>query len=398
MIHHITRPLAFTYRQSFIRFDWKHRHMTDRIAAAATRNYVPYSDDLEKIDPHEEELIDGVVAALRKNNEWAFKKHKHAIRDAHAKSHGVLRGELTIRADLPEHLRQGLFATPATYPVIARLSSTAGAIRSDQIHGVRAMAIKVLGVSGPRLLSDDHGASQDFLLVNNPWFPFAGIREYSKSMRFASILAKTPDFAMKVTSALLHGASRVPGPVRTPVPAVLTLFSRPNTHVLGETYYTAAPIRFGKYITQISTAPLSDSVMTLTGKPVPSHAGDNVHRDMVVDFFRTNSASYAVGAQLSTNLQTMPIENAKVAWPQKESPFETVATLDFPQQDAYSPARAAYADDVLAFSPWNGIADHKPLGSINRLKKKTYQASSEFRHRMNDVQFSEPTDISELPD
>ncbi|MFE5708338.1 catalase family protein [Rhodococcus koreensis] len=373
--------------------------MTDRITTAATtRNYVPYSDDLEQIGPREEEQIENVVATLRKNNEWAFKKHNHAIRDAHAKSHGVLRGELITSADLPEHLRQGLFAAPATHPVIARLSSTAGAIRSDNVRGVRAMAIKVLGVTGTRLLPEDHGTSQDFLLVNSPSFPSADIRHYRRSMPLAWLLARTPDSVMNVISAVLRGASKMPGPVRIPVPMVLSLFARPNTHVLGETYYTAAPLRFGKYIAQIRVAPLSDGAKALTGQLVPSGTGDNVHRDTVVDFFRTNTASYAVQAQLCTDLRTMPIENAKVAWPQSESPFQTVATLNFPLQNAYSPARSAYADDVLAFNPWNGITAHKPLGSINRLKIKTYQTSSDFRHKMNKVEFSEPINISEVPD
>jgi catalase len=75
---------------------------------------------------------------LRRNNQWACKKYRHAIRDAHAKSHGVLRGELTVSPGLPDHLRQGFFAKPATYPVVARFSTTAGAIRSDTIRGVRS--------------------------------------------------------------------------------------------------------------------------------------------------------------------------------------------------------------------------------------------------------------------
>ena len=86
------------------------------------------------------------------------------------------RGELTVSPDLPDHLRQGLFAKPATYPVIARFSSTAGAIRSDQVRGVRGLAIKVLGVHGPRALPDDPEPTQDFVFVNRSEFPFADVR------------------------------------------------------------------------------------------------------------------------------------------------------------------------------------------------------------------------------
>ena len=58
----------------------------------------------------------------------------HAISDAHAKSCGILHGELAVNADVPPNLRQGMFAEPGrAYPVIARISTTSGAIRSDQV-------------------------------------------------------------------------------------------------------------------------------------------------------------------------------------------------------------------------------------------------------------------------
>ena len=76
---------------------------------------------------------------------------RHAIRDAHAKSHGILYGELTVLPDLPEHLRQGIFAEPGRkYPIVARLSTTSGMIRSDQVRGVRGLGLKVIGVTGDR--------------------------------------------------------------------------------------------------------------------------------------------------------------------------------------------------------------------------------------------------------
>src|ERR1700694_89812 len=168
-------------------------------SAIAKPTYVTYREELERPRPDEDELIDKIVKALHSNNEWAFKKYKHAIRDAHAKSHGVLRGELTVPAGLPDHLRQGLFATPATYPVIARLSSTHPTIRSDEIRGIRAIAIKVLGVQGPRVLSDDQASTQDFVLVNHSEFPFADARAYyTKGMPQAWLLARAPAPALRL--------------------------------------------------------------------------------------------------------------------------------------------------------------------------------------------------------
>ena len=74
-----------------------------------------------------------------------------------------------------------------------------------------------------------------------------------------------------------------------------------------------------------------------------------------------------------------------------------MAKISYPAQDAYSPERQVYGDDVLSFNSWRSLAAHRPLGSINRLKKKVYDASSIFRHEKNNMPRVEPTDISELP-
>lgn len=39
-------------------------------------------------------------------------KHRHAFRATHVKTLGVVKGTLTIKDDLPQHLAQGLFAHP----------------------------------------------------------------------------------------------------------------------------------------------------------------------------------------------------------------------------------------------------------------------------------------------
>ena len=366
--------------------------------------YVPYAANLESPAPEEQQQIDKITAALRKNNELQLKKnHGHAIRDAHAKSHGILRGELTVHPDLPDHLRQGMFAEPGkTYPVIARLSTTAGAIRSDQVRGVRGLAIKVLGVLGPRVLPDDEAKTQDFVFVNHKVFPTGDAKEYlTMGVPLAWVLARTPDRGMLVVNAVLRGAKRLLKRFGAELPDSIGLFAGENTYTLGETFYSAAPIRFGNYVAKISIAPSSGSVTALTGKTVSADAGPDAHTKAVVDFFRNNSAEYVVSAQLLTDAGTMKIrdaiEDAKLEWSEDDSPYQPVATITYPVQDSFSDERRSFGDDVLEFNSWRAIEDHRPLGSINRLKKEVYLASSEFRHEKNGKARREPQTIDELP-
>ena len=369
-------------------------------AAVTARTYVPYRDDVEQPTIDEDGLIYEIAASLNKNNVWALKKYRHGIRDAHAKGHGLLRGQLTVYPDLPDELRQGLFAEPGSYPVVARLSSTAGALRSDQTKGIRGLGIKVMGVSGAKILPDDDTTNQDFILVTHREFPFADAAAYlRRGMPLAKILARTPDSLLQFASRVFaffgnHGLPRV----GLHLPMALELFARPNSPVLGETYYSSSALRYGDYIARFAVVPLSASVKALDGQVVPRSAGADAHRQMVTDFFRTDGAEYEFQVQLCTDLPTMPVKDASVDWPEEASPHRGVAKLTFPRQDPGTVERLAYGDDVLSFNSWRGLAAHRPLGSINRLKKLVYDASSDFRHRHNHVERQEPSDAAELPE
>jgi Animal haem peroxidase len=381
---------------------WTAASSTDQPTGAdmPTRTYVPFREDVEQPRIDEAGLVHRIAASLNENNVWALKKYRHGIRDAHAKGHGLLRGELTVYPDLPGELRQGLFAEPASYPVVARLSSTAGAMRSDQTKGIRGLGIKVLGVSGPKILPDDDTAIQDFILVTHREFPFPDAAAYLKrGMPLAKVLSRTPDSVLQFASRIFAFlGNRILPRVGLHLPMALQLFARPNSPVLGESYFSSSALRFGDYIARFAVVPLSESVRSLQGQVVPSTAGDDAHRDMVVDLFRTDSAEYEFQVQLCTDLTTMPVEDASVDWPEDASPHRGVAKLTFPVQNPATKERITYGDDVLSFNSWRGLAAHRPLGSINRLKKLVYDASSDFRHEHNGVPRREPSDVSELPE
>lgn len=362
-------------------------------------SYVSYREDLEQPRPDEEQIIDKIIAALRNNNERAYRKYKRGLRDAHAKSHGILRGELTVPAGLAPELAQGMFATPATYPVIARLSSTSGVIRSDQLRGVRGLGIKVLGVPGTRALPDDEASTQDFIMVTHREFLFADAHAYlTKGMPTAWALARLPDAALRAGSDLVAALNtHVLRRIGRSVPPNLGVFVAPNTHILGETFYSSAPLRYGDYVAKLLYTPVSPEVAALCGQPVDADSGVNAHQNLIVDFFAEHSATYELRAQLCTDTATMPIEDATVPWPEDDSPHRTVATIRFDVQDPYTPQRRAYGDDVLSFNSWRGLDAHRPLGSINRLKKRVYEASSNYRHDVNNAPRLEPRDATELP-
>jgi hypothetical protein len=360
--------------------------------------YARYRDDLEQLQPDEAALVEQILASMLRVNRSVSGRHRHGLRDAHAKSHGVVRGELIVAADLPEPLRQGLFAAPGRYPAIVRFSTAPGDLQSDRVPSPRGMAIKLLGVDGPRALASDDSKNQDLLLVNHPVIPFGHVKAYWETQQLLEKGDGTPEALLRLTAALARGANAFLEAVHAQVPPTVAALAVPNHHVLGETFHSMAALRHGDYVAKLSAAPASDAVRAVTGHPLPDGHGDSALRDLIVEHFHNQGAEYELRAQLCTDPAAMPIEDASVEWPAANSPHQPIARLVLPPQDAYSDARRIYADDVLAFSPWRCLAAHRPLGSIMRIRRAAYEQSSQFRHAMNRVAHLEPRDISELPD
>ena len=70
--------------------------------------YVRYSESVEVKQPNEDEYIKECHKSFLRLQTAAFDKHRHAVRGAHAKCHGVVKGELQVYDNLPEESRDRL--------------------------------------------------------------------------------------------------------------------------------------------------------------------------------------------------------------------------------------------------------------------------------------------------
>ncbi|MEU5849464.1 hypothetical protein [Saccharopolyspora shandongensis] len=105
--------------------------------------------------------------------------------------------------------------------------------------------------------------------------------------------------------------------------------------------------------------------------------------------------AFDIQVQLCTDMERMPVEDVTVEWPEKLSPFVTVATLRIPQQDISGEDNLEKMD-VLSFTPWRVTAEHAPLGNIMRARKEVYRRSSILRHELNQQQREEPRSANDV--
>ncbi len=367
-------------------------------STALETHYIPYSDDVETIESDEGETFQKIIEAMRKGGEQTRVKIGHSVRTSHAKAHALLQGKLTVHANLPEHLAQGLFAEPKTYGVIARLAHVPGDYDDDRkVSGPRGFSFKVFGVEGEMLPGHAGETTQDWVLDTGKTFNAIGAKTFLAQISPVENLApKIPQPLKGVVTAASLTVNKALNAVGMNS-AAMDFFGHPFLHPLAEPYYSQAPIRYGAYIAKLSVTPATDALRALLEEKFEPADYDGL-RTAAVAFFRENPAEFTVGVQLCTDLKTMPIENANKEWPEDESPYQPVATLSFPAQDAWSPARVRFVEDDLSFCPAHSLAAHRPLGSLMRARMAAYEALSRERREQNGSPVREPQSIGEMPD
>ncbi len=358
---------------------------------------IRFAPAVETIEPDERETIAGLEAQFRIILDTTSKDYDHAVRAVHAKGHGIARGTLTIAPDLPPELAQGMFATPGTHEAILRLSTNAGDILDDSIDLPRGLALKILGVGGERLPGSDGADTQDFVMVNGPAFAAATPKAFLANLKLLAKTTDTGEGAKKLLSGLFRAVESVVEAVGGQSALLTTLGGAKPVHPLGATYYTQTAFRYGDYIAKLSLVPVSPWLKALADETVHAHGRPDAIREVVRESLIEQGGTWELRAQLCTNLDKMPIENASVAWDEKASPYVTVATLEVPAQVSWEHGLSDRTEDALSFSPWHGLAAHQPLGGVNRARKEPYEMSAGFRGKFNGCPMHEPAALAELP-
>jgi hypothetical protein len=350
---------------------------------------VRYTPDVEQVKPDEGETIEQLNKTFDKILHKVAEDSGHAVRSVHAKSHGILEGVLTVDANLPPELAQGLFARAGEHPVYMRLSTNAGDILPDAVSLPRGLALKVLDVEGERLPGAE-GTTQNFIMVNGTVFQAPSADKFLGSLK---LLAGTTDRAegLKVAaSTVLRGVNKALQAVGVESTTIASLGGAPNVDPLGETYYSVTPFRYGDYIAKFSVAPVAPGLTALTGTEIDASGRPDAIRETVRAEMRGIEGVWEFRVQLCRDLERQPVEDPTVEWTEDEAPFQRVGLITIRPQDSWDAARVQAVDEEMRFSVWTGLAAHQPLGNINRARNIPYRHSAEFRQRFNGCPIHEP--------
>jgi len=298
-----------------------------------------------------------------------------ARRDAHPKAHGCVRAKFNVLADLPVELQSGAFSPGQSYDTIIRFSNgSPNAVGDDNSGDTRGMAIKVMDVPGAKLFADPaHPTAQDFILISSPYFFVNGSAGYTEFFRIVNdggllSLFKIP-FILGLGGTINAGK----------------MLSQKIDNPLNVDYFSVTPYQLGN--------PAQKQVVKYSTKPcepigdVQATDGPNFLRRAMQDHLAAGPACFIFGVQPRPN-DSYSIEDVITEWPEDEAPFIDIARIEIPQQE-FDTAPHNDACESMSYNPWHSIEAHRPLGTVNRMRRVVYEIISELRFDMNDVSLEE---------
>ena len=266
-----------------------------------------------------------------------------------------------IPENLPVRFRQGLFAQPGDHPAKIRFANAS--TDDDQDKDFRGMSIKVFNVDGNSLWGEN--GQQDFILNSYPAL-FAGNPE-----EFLSFLEANADGAAwkffanpgnwDSVSLLIRGRDNISSPFDI-------------------RYWSTTPYRFGNDPSSAVKYSVK-SCSTITSE-TPDDAGPNFLQANMKQHLTSSDVCFDFMVQFQGDPEEMPIEDASVVWDEEDSPYESIARLIIRDQEFQSPQAMANCENET-FNPWQSLADHQPIGGINRVRRAVYSEAGDFRLTQN---------------
>jgi hypothetical protein len=345
-------------------------------AVLRAENAAPAANQ-ERISPDEavaiKSILDTIEITVREEHAAGIRP---ARRDAHAKAHGCVKADFSVKTDIPADLRKGVFAATGSFAAWIRFSNGDGKWQDDHTRDGRGMSIKLTGVDGPKLLTGEAEAkTQDFVMINSPAFFIRNARDYVSFMaaskyRLSFAFFLTHWHELRVARAIV--AAKV-------------------DEVFEQRYFSMTPYLLGQRYIKFSARPVDCGTGAVL---MPSVAlrpdGPNYLRDRMIAWMNSKDACFTFAVQPQTDPVTMPVEDPTIVWDEIKAPFIEVATIRIPKQQFDSEAQQTFCEN-LSYTPWHALAEHRPVGGINRIRKVIYEGVSVLRHKLNEAPSVEPT-------
>ncbi|MCX5317629.1 hypothetical protein [Streptomyces sp. NBC_00154] len=186
-----------------------------------------------------------------------------ALRDAHAKGYGLVRGQVEILDGLPPEYAQGIYATPGTHDALIRFSNGSPHAGADaRLGGATGLALKIFDIPGPTLLEDEpETGTFDYANINAPIFFCNTVEHY---LFIQDLFLNAPAYfsqgrpgAHRFFTDFVTGKGTLDQDnwAWDEFLAFLRVSKTPPANVLLSSYWTMGAVRHGDYIAKVRITP-----------------------------------------------------------------------------------------------------------------------------------------------
>jgi hypothetical protein len=366
--------------------------------------FVRYAPEIETIDPDLDRLLVQIVDYWEKKvrESPVVEGTGRALRGVHSKTYGVVKAEVQILRNVAPAYAQGIYARPGRHGAVIRFSSANAHLGADAtLGGVLGCAMKIFDVPGSKLVEDEPGSSTfDLVLKNNPIFVANTAKHYLVFQEVGNnshqYLARgKTGFHELLTDFLTGKGTFEPSDwAWDEMFAFVKVAQTPVRNPLLTTFWSMAAVRHGDYVAKIRLAPATENTTRVIHRELDLRARPDVFYPTLVDELQAGAFDFDLQVQLCTNLETMPVDDTTVEWPEKLSPFVTVGRVHVPRQDISRPEDLERTD-ALSFNQWRVTEEHRPLGEIMQVRR-IYTASAKMRRTINHQSQTEPASADEV--
>jgi len=293
------------------------------------------------------------------------------------RTHGILKGNITILDDLPESYRHGIFSHSGKHPVYVRYSSDLSDGRPDWESTI-GIGIKIFDIPGKKVVSDDGANTADLLLQNVPFFFVDNAKEMCGFTK-ASLEGWGDEWVAKNAPDTNNLLNKMAKPIRS---------------VLETSLWSVVPFKLGKndyckYILQPGTS-------TFPGEPNtddPNFMAKDLRERLALgpvtlDIYIQKRPDASEYGEVYLD-EHFPLDKATVIWDETIAKPLKVASIQIPKQKIDSGDQEVYGD-WLAFNIGRVPEENAPVGSIAEARMSVYQTSADYRRTENKQPVKEP--------
>ena len=332
------------------------------------KTFLKYSPDFDQLSSQENHDLSKAVKSVEKFIESSSKISNvdFATRDAHSKTYATAKGSFTLSDNLPDFITE--IFDQKEYDLIARFSNANLVInkkgRDAPLYG---FSLKIKNINGQ---------DANFPLVNFPLFPTNSPSVFLNFFRSVNnfLVTKQDNFVVSVLdlpSLMKNSLALIKSSLSLALlKKIAQFFPKRNDFFFSFKYEGIGCYRLGNHIMKIGLKPLRN--LSEIGK-------GETQKESISEFLSLQDSTFIVTIQMCENLNDQPVNDLMKTW--KNAPEYQLGKITI-LQDSMLDSKSKEVEN-LNFNPFENAESLQPVGKIQQIRKKIYEASIETRNRLN---------------